>query len=177
MMAFNPMLDGIVRELQRPVFTGEQTEYSKFKRDWEDYDRGMRVCSPQAISDQAALLAFRQCLPENLRLKLSDRMADLGNDMTMRLAWKMLDERYMDDSNAMERQKWVNLRLVRSGPDPRRALTLTDWENFEDAFTTLKRQVHDRTDEEEFRLVYAQLPTGMQNMVSQEIVRRGLNSL
>ena len=40
-----------------------------------------------------------------------------------------------------------------------------------------KRQVHDRTDEEEFRLVYAQLPTGMQNMVSQEIVRRGLNSL
>ena len=29
----NPMLDSIVRDTQRPKFSGKQAEYSKFKRD------------------------------------------------------------------------------------------------------------------------------------------------
>jgi len=156
----HPFAADLIKNEERPRFSGHAQDLPRFKRAWQEYVPTMSLCYPGVpITDALMLRVFKTCLNEGNAIRVGSMM-EQNPSLSMAEVWHDLEYRYEEDDNTQERKKWLNIRLVKSGTKPRE-LTLSDWDRFEAAFNAQKIYVPDRTDEEEFRLVYQQLPHRM----------------
>ena len=166
----NPLVAQTLQGAVQPVFDSNPCNLPKFKREWSDYEQLMVMCGVGDIPEKLWLLILKGCLKGGAELRLETTMR-LNPNLTRKEVWRELESRYGGDSDLAERNKWYQLRLVRTGIRPY-DLTLANWEAFEAAFNAQKMLVFNRTDEEEHRLIMQQLPRALQEKVYEEQVRR-----
>ena len=121
----HPFAADLIKNEERPCFSGHAQDLPRFKRAWQEYVQTMSLCYPGVhITDALMLRVFKTCLNEGNAIRVGSMMGQ-NPSLSMAEVWQDLEYRYGEDDTAQERIKWLNIRLVKSGTKTRE-LTLSD---------------------------------------------------
>ena len=143
----------------KPLFDGTTRHFSKFKREWSEYELFLRAVSP-GLSVAQLLVVFKTCLDPTTESMLQ-RQTGKNPDLTLPQFWVVLDKVFGRGFSDEARKDWQNVRLNIKG----NGLTAQDWRAFEAEFLLLASRVDDKGEREEFELIFGQLPPLWQDKI------------
>ena len=167
-LAVNPILGQILGAMVRPHFSGRVEDWQQFAKDWLEYVKVLTSMVPpgQEMPDILLLQALKGCLDEITRQELQKLMEE-NPELTYTLFWAQLQAEFGGDVNHQHRAAWKKVQL-----DSKTPLTFQSWRKFWMEFDLKKQRVEDRTEGEEYELIFKQLPEKWRVEVAKEEGRR-----
>ena len=151
-------------------FTGREAgDWQRFSREWKPYEKILEQTYPPTMWDTVKLENLKGLLDKT---SLADFQAkyEANNELTFEEFWEEIDREFGRDATAQNRAAWKKVRLHQSG----KRLSLDDWRAFQREFVLRRGRVEDRTENEEWELLIAQLPTYWTTEVAKEESKRDL---
>ena len=100
--------------------------------------------------------------------KQIERRLEANPQLGYQAIWAELDREFGRDASTQARRVWESVRLsLESGE-----LTIAAWRKFQTDFELARDRVEDRTQQEEYRQIWSQLPEHWQKEVKKEESRR-----
>ena len=157
----NPLLSQIVGQLSKPKFGGKVDDWPQFYKDWTEYVRILRSLMPNQLPDCILLQALKGCLDENTKKELQ-RKKEANPQLTYTQFWGDLQSEFEGDVNFRHRSAWERVQLTNG------QMNTINWRKFCTEFELLKQRVEDRTEQEEYKLIFKQLPEEWRVQVARE---------
>ena len=170
MAPVHPVVVSQWQKLKRPLFSGLPEDVAKFVRDWTERETLIRSSSNFPVTDFSMLMEFRSCLDEATAETLKSRM-DLEPGLTYNQYWDSFRQEWGQDAQKQNRADWQKIRLECTGPAGAE-VSLSNWRKFQAKFLAARRRVSDRTQAEEYRMIFTQLKPHMQEQLLREQAKR-----
>ena len=165
-----PVLAQLFTQYEKPIFKGHVEDWPNFQKSWEEYHDFIASLHPSGVLPESLRLQLlKASLDENSKKELRRKMEE-NPHITYTQFWAELQNEFEGDVNYRHRNAWERVQL-----DQRAPLTSTKWRKFCAEFELLKQRVEDRTDQEEYRLIFRQLPEDWRLQVAREESRRRRN--
>ena len=142
----------MIRSISKPKFSGKPLDYAKFEADWEEVEQTFRESCQGVGQDYILLQQFKECLDEATQTRLRAREKESPR-LTLTEFKRELRKAFGVDTQRQGRREWEALQLPLNGP-PGRELLPQDFRVFAEKFRLLRASVPDRSDEQEWRLLY-----------------------
>ena len=151
-------------------FTGQEPgDWPRFVREWKPFERILEQTYPPTLWDTVKLENLKSLLDKT---SLADFQAkyEANSELTFAEFWEEIDKEFGRDTTAQNRAAWKKVKLNMAG----KILTLADWRTFQREFVLHRGRVEDRTENEEWELLIAQLPTYWTTEVAKEESKKDL---
>ena len=162
----NPLLSQVLLTANKPHFLGTVANFPEFCRTWGEYLGLIRTLQP-GIQEAQVLALFKGCLDKTSATQLQ-RKIEKDPTITTVEYLRIMEKTFGQDSSGQARQAWKNVRLnVKGG-----ALDWGTWRDFREQFELAGDRVEDKSEKEEFDLLYQQLPIFWQEKIVRDAQRR-----
>ena len=150
-----------------PKFSGKIDDWFVFAQDWERHQNLLRMMFPgMEIPDYVLLETLNKSLDE-ISQKLLQKKREENAQLRFQDFWGILQDEFSSDSSHQHRAAWYKVKLDITPP-----LTGDKWKKFQRDFELRKGRVLDWTENEEYDLLFNQLPEKYQLRVATEENKR-----
>jgi hypothetical protein len=148
----NPGALVLLNKRQINPFEGVREDFPRFRWEWMQYERVLASVYPKGISQSLLLEYFHPWLDSASKDELQrqwEKQPNLGfSDF-----WQHFELKFGLDSSAQHRMAWESVSLENYGGH----LSLVAWQNFQAKFMLARDRCDDRTENDDYRLIYRQL--------------------
>ena len=152
LVAGNPALLALHKELKTPHFGGEQSKWHQFVRDWGKWSAYVLLGAPAEVARVWKRDLFVNCLHASLKEQYENVIA-LKAGTTFEEIYDDLEKQFAMDNPHFFREEWRKVTLKLDGP-----LKLTDFLLWKSRYLSARGLVQDWTEEEDRNLVLKNLP-------------------
>jgi hypothetical protein len=159
-------LENLILNQDPPRFSGRDSDWKGFSRDWAQYLRRIERAMPEPIESHCALELLRGSLDRGSQDRL-ECAQEQDPELTYEQFWKFLCQEYEQDRTDDFRSDWERVTIRH---EPR--LTVAVWRNFRAAFDKARSRAPDVTDREAERKIEGELPPTLRTNLNMEKLRR-----
>ena len=144
----------ILQSAKKPApFSGrEGGDWQQFTREWKPYERLLEQAYPVHNWNTVKLEHLKQLLDPTTLAGFQAQFESKGT-LTFAEYWDSLDREFGKDPNLQNRAAWRKVSLRQAG----KRLTSQEWRAYHNEFMLKRGRVYDRTDMEEYQLIFSQL--------------------
>ena len=165
-----PILTQLCGEMAKPTFNGDPENWPQLLRAWEEYIAFVASLNGKGtLPDTVLLQLLKISLDETTKMVLKRRMEE-DPYITFDQFWGEIQTEFEGDLHYKYRSAWEKVTL-----EGKPRLTSHAWRKFCTAFELAKSRVEDRTEREEYNLIFKQLPEDWRLQVVKEEAKRRRN--
>ena len=151
-------------------FSGKDAgDWQRFVREWKPYEQILEKSYPVELHDTVKLEFLKSLLDSTTLADFQTRFEANGS-ITFQEFWDEIDREHGRDATHQNRTAWKKVKLHQAG----KRLTLAEWRSFTKEWDLKRGRVDDRTENEEYSLLMAQLPEYWAMEVGKEECKRDL---
>jgi hypothetical protein len=158
-------LNSMVNQMKMPEFSGNESDFADFAREWQQYVRIMCPGGASSVGDALLLGLLKKALDHASRQRLISSM-EANPDLKYSTFWKSLEADFGRDLTGVYRREWEKVTLggVRN-------ITPKMWRQFIADFELKARRVGDITDREKEDRIRRELPEDLRHRLGEENLR------
>ena len=167
LVAGNPALLALHKELKTPHFSGEQSKWHQFVRDWGKWSAYVLLGAPVEVEKIWRRDLFVNCLHSSLKEQYENLIA-MKATMTFEEIFADLEKQFALDNPNIFREEWKKVTLKADVN-----MKLTDFLLWKSRYLSARAQVQDWTEEEDRNLVLKNLPAHMHKSILEKEAKDG----
>ncbi len=136
---------------ERTKFQGTAENVSEFWRKWKEYHRLIKGNSP-TTNEGHILHLFQQCLDEATALQLK-REIEENPHLAVENFIAIMKKDFGEDVSAQARDEWRQVKFTNWG----RSQSVKEWRIFKVQWEVAAMRVEDKSEKEDYELLYGQL--------------------
>ena len=160
----NPLAARVMGNLPKPTFSGSETDWKAFSRDWRQYCTTIQQGG--GVTDRDLLRLLKDSLDEASRNTLGARLEEKP-DLSYTEFWRGLEQEFGRDMTVQSRRAWEKVTLGGA-----KRITPEMWRKFTSLFDLRLSQVEYVTDEEVEDRLMIELPSELRVQLKQEMLRK-----
>lgn len=168
MLAFNPIMTNFLSRNAIPIFTGEDTDFEGWSREFQGRVSMLRKMGGEVEFIESVLIRELKEALDKGGQDLLDRRLQENPSLTFEEFWVELEKIYARDMAKIRRKKFEEVSL-----GTERFPTLRQWRMYENAFELNLRMVTDMSDVEIQKKLLCDIPPSLKERVRDEMMRRG----